>query len=323
MANIVLTNMCNLRCPYCFASDIVEENIKHINLRIFNEILDFILKENHEEKIGLIGGEPLLHPQFTQIIDILEKRIDLSTVTLFTNGIFLDKHIYLLKSKPVIVLVNYNSVHTMGIENRRKFNDNISFLSELKDRVSIGITLYNPEENYNDIIPFMKKNKLLYLRISIAAPNKKMDNGFNVLHFYWKMKQNAFGIIREALKVGLVPVFDCNAIPICLLKNVERKELIELFLPQKPTNVICIQNKCSPVIDIMQDKTAVRCFGCFRSRKVNIDEFNNIAKVREHFINTIDNKAKEVFISAQCKSCKHFERGLCFGGCLGFKIDNL
>ena len=68
LLNIMLNEVCNLKCDYCFANEFVDEkkkdhlkSQKHIKLKDFKEIVDFITKTS--DFLGLIGGEPTLHPE--------------------------------------------------------------------------------------------------------------------------------------------------------------------------------------------------------------------------------------------------------------------
>lgn len=84
MANIMLNDHCNLNCSYCFAKSTYGKNINNISLKNFKAALDFILKDN-EEMVGLIGGEPTLHPQFEEIIKLLKYDKRVKNIILFTK----------------------------------------------------------------------------------------------------------------------------------------------------------------------------------------------------------------------------------------------
>jgi uncharacterized radical SAM superfamily Fe-S cluster-containing enzyme len=66
ISNIAIVNYCNLKCPYCFA-DNEQENPIYMSLENYIKTLDFILK-NPVDGIGILGGEPTLHPDFSKII---------------------------------------------------------------------------------------------------------------------------------------------------------------------------------------------------------------------------------------------------------------
>lgn len=44
MSNIAIVNYCNLKCPYCFAEDMIKEENTFMSLNDYNKLLDFILK---------------------------------------------------------------------------------------------------------------------------------------------------------------------------------------------------------------------------------------------------------------------------------------
>ena len=106
MANIALLNRCNLRCPYCFADNYIADEKNDITKDAFLRLLDFCAPEG---EVGIIGGEPLLHKDFDEFLAILKQDYRFSKITVFTNGIFLDKHIKSLDDKRITVLVNVNS----------------------------------------------------------------------------------------------------------------------------------------------------------------------------------------------------------------------
>jgi organic radical activating enzyme len=84
---IFITNRCNLNCDGCFARFAMKEDNSDITLQEYrNAIADFLDKDG--EQVNLLGGEPLLHPNLKEILDI-NKGYNLKT-TIYTNGYFLD-----------------------------------------------------------------------------------------------------------------------------------------------------------------------------------------------------------------------------------------
>ena len=68
MANIALTNRCNLSCEYCFAHEYTSSKKNDISKESFMRALDFAKKDG---EIGLIGGEPLLHKNINEFLSVL------------------------------------------------------------------------------------------------------------------------------------------------------------------------------------------------------------------------------------------------------------
>ena len=79
---------CNVQCKACYNST------NKIHLKSFEEIKkDFYLIRQFRpiSAVGLIGGEPLLHPQLFEIIKFLkEKKV---SIEIFTNGLLITKEL--------------------------------------------------------------------------------------------------------------------------------------------------------------------------------------------------------------------------------------
>ncbi len=86
-----ITDSCNFRCKYCIPND---AKLSHNRLSIENiELIATELKKLGINKIKLTGGEPLLHPDIIEIVDLLKNKCEIDQVTLTTNGALLHKYI--------------------------------------------------------------------------------------------------------------------------------------------------------------------------------------------------------------------------------------
>lgn len=117
MANIILTNYCNLKCPYCFASKMMttkEKSENEIKIDTLIKILNWLEKSPGEKRIGLIGGEPTLHSNFKEILKIINNFCETTNKDsiLFTNGIYLKKYLKYISPK-MSILLNINTPKAM------------------------------------------------------------------------------------------------------------------------------------------------------------------------------------------------------------------
>jgi len=81
---IEITNHCNLECPICIVQN---RNNYHMTRAEFTGIIDGLIeKEGTLETINLSGGEPTIHPEFFDLLDIA-KRPQISRVSISTNGL--------------------------------------------------------------------------------------------------------------------------------------------------------------------------------------------------------------------------------------------
>ena len=80
---IHVTHRCNLTCSHCYSSRMPEGDLP---FRLFGKIVDDMV-EMGGRSITLTGGEPLLHPDFKDLLDYGARRC---SVSLLTNGTLVD-----------------------------------------------------------------------------------------------------------------------------------------------------------------------------------------------------------------------------------------
>jgi uncharacterized radical SAM superfamily Fe-S cluster-containing enzyme len=93
---VELTSSCNLTCPMCYASS--SPGGRHVPLEECQQAIDRLVEvEGRPEVLQLSGGEPTLHPQFSEVLDYaLSRPIDY--VQINTNGIRLAHDAQLIQS---------------------------------------------------------------------------------------------------------------------------------------------------------------------------------------------------------------------------------
>jgi uncharacterized radical SAM superfamily Fe-S cluster-containing enzyme len=83
---IEVTDHCNLDCPICIVDN---QYSNHMSVEDFRGIVDLLIRaEGTLETITLSGGEPTVHPQFFELVDI-GSRPEIGRVSVVTNGILL------------------------------------------------------------------------------------------------------------------------------------------------------------------------------------------------------------------------------------------
>lgn len=317
MANIALLNRCNLKCPYCFANDYIQDEKQDITIDVFKELLDFAAPD---ATLGIIGGEPLLHKDFDTIMSIAQNDFRFDRITVFTNGIFIDKHLTSLNNRKTTVLINVNSKKDIGNANFERLDNNIGLLLDMGwgSNVSIGINVYEKNQDMSDLLYLIKKYRFKRLRISVVIPRDKSMGGIN---YFMEMKPTLLALYQELALLGVCPCYDCNAIPECVYTEKEREILYSLPFSNEFEREIFLGKRsvCSPVIDIYPDYTATRCFGCYDMDKVSIKDFESINDLKNYFFMKIDARLVHSYSRKECKNCYKHKIFGCFGGCLCYK----
>ncbi len=311
MANIALLNYCNLSCPYCFANEFITNEKKQIlTLEQLDKILDFLAKGQFNNRIGIIGGEPTLHPQFDTIVKTIitfSKKYHLPRPTIFSNGIELGKYARLLEN--AACLINLNSPETIGNE---KWNKILNSLNQIEacgfiEHISFGINLYeNMPSSYEYLFNLCHLYNKDDIRCSLVAPTCQMDSN-DKMAYYNKGKILFLDFVQKAAKEDFSVHLDCNHVPECFFNEEEKKLL---------NNVDSKNSFCSPVIDISPNGEVRSCFGS--NNIYNIYDFEDIEHLSRFLLLKEIYPKSQLNISGNCKNCEKHKSLLCQGGCLCF-----
>src|SRR5580700_2523270 len=83
---VEVTDSCNLRCPVCYAGS-GPERLEHRSLARIEKMLDAVVRnEGHPDVVQISGGEPTLHPEFFEIIELAKAR-PIRHLMVNTNGV--------------------------------------------------------------------------------------------------------------------------------------------------------------------------------------------------------------------------------------------
>ena len=318
MSNIVINTHCNLHCPYCFGDDYVENKQQIMSDGTFRKAKEFILGGQTEASVGIIGGEPTLHPHFSEFVIDLCKDDRVSRVIVYTNGILLTNFPKIISESKVKFLINCNPPDIIGKEKYNKLAAAISLIARYPDRLSLGVNLYKERTDYSYIYDLLEIAKLPRLRVSITVPNNHLKN--EPFSYFSYMKPVVLEFFCNLANRGVIPYFDCNHLPPCFvdpkdLAMVEfNKELLLLL-----QNTLWQTVSCRPVIDIFPDLTAVRCLGMSESTKVKIADFANINDLFHFYLREVDAFAYHCTTNDKCRTCYKLKTTKCSGGCLSYK----
>ena len=106
---INLVDNCNLNCKGCaHFSNICDK--KYVEVKQFKQDLKKVTSIFNLYNFRLLGGEPLLHPNLKEIIEIARNYLPSSRIVIVTNGLLLDKLspevLKLMSEKNIIVTIS-------------------------------------------------------------------------------------------------------------------------------------------------------------------------------------------------------------------------
>ncbi len=339
MANIMITEACNLRCPYCFAGEFVNKAPKEITLIDFVTALDFVLGDGTECQVGIIGGEPMIHSHINELMHTAVNDPRSQLVVLYTNAVLLERlDTEILEHPKLRMLINCNSPEDMGEQAFERMRQNLLHIKnahESEERFSIGVNVYKPDFDYSYLFPLLTESKFKVVRLSVSVPMKGNIFEKMPLEYFSEMKDVSIRFINDMLLRGIPTILDCNYIPMCVFTPLERRQLMEAKNIMRQANsgkypslfwncaVYTEHTNCSPVIDILPNLQAIRCFGLSGCTKRDIRDYGGISELKRYYVQTVDLPARNVWTDDACAGCGRRMNGQCSCGCLLFKSEQL
>jgi len=176
-----LTHLCNLNCPYCY----VGQDRKKEELTTA-QWLDVIRQIPWYAFITLVGGEPLIRQDFSQILFAASKKT-LGKVNVVTNGVLMSEKIIddFIKAKMLLVSVSLDGWGKTHDKNRGKegifeiIQNNLEILNSKPHRPLVDIKTIVLKDNLEDILKlyeYCAKMKFEFLSISFLRNNNLKQN---------------------------------------------------------------------------------------------------------------------------------------------------
>jgi 7,8-dihydro-6-hydroxymethylpterin dimethyltransferase len=84
---VEVTDRCNLTCPICYAGSGASPKLKHRSLEVIERMLDQVVaNEGEPDVVQISGGEPTIHPEFFEILDIAKSK-PIKHLMINSNGV--------------------------------------------------------------------------------------------------------------------------------------------------------------------------------------------------------------------------------------------
>lgn len=317
---VSLTDNCNLKCSYCYASSSIGNN-DFIKFESIVDALSFVNRFNKYKKssflskVSFVGGEPFLHPDLTKILEVTYHKGFIPSIT--TNGTIniSDNIISILKNTKTEVNISIDG-HRAEIHKltRSSSFDKILEFSDIliSNEISVSVTTVVHSGNFpylNEIIEFFYQRK--FQGISLNTINQ-MGRGLN--------------FENRVLKSELYPALFDICISNSHLKEFLRPTSFYLFL-YKISNSLT-QKDCgisNYSFFLNQDNNLYIC-GALKDDEFKIPYSNGVESIE-----ISNNRCSEVIEKynveqiVKCKDCyyKYFCAGDCRGEANEVFKDNL
>ena len=159
-----ITNSCNLNCSFC-------TNKKGNRFLSYDEVNNYLhqIKPVCNYVYLHILGEPLLHPDFNRILDLLDS-LDME-LQLVTNGVLLNRYQDLLIHKCLRKLsISVHSINNVDVSS--SYFDTLNHLIENNNSKTIELRFYDTDNLDDRILSFLSELNTKY----DVKPTKKNDS---------------------------------------------------------------------------------------------------------------------------------------------------
>lgn len=306
---IDITNECYFTCKYCnklvtCKKDEIKELSPGSMEKIMQKLSPWLTKSS---RVCLTGGEPLLHKDLEQLLNIIIKYT--KNIAIWTSGENIEQNINIIKKYCNLVFLSmdtFNQELNNEIRGKGAFETAVNAAkvcdeNSIKFLHTITLNKYNVNENLEEFIPFSAKlgslGVILNQEILIKQNNKKLKEHFNY------EKNNYIQFLQAASKkILLVSSWDTK----------KHRGLGNNFLFLRGID-ICrnslakIQPKinCSLGINELHISVDEEVFPChaLHIEKLKIDHINNYTLDTEKIIKTREiDKCNECYLNIICLS---------------------
>jgi MoaA/NifB/PqqE/SkfB family radical SAM enzyme len=216
MANLLLTNRCNLKCFYCYV-DTFNRTIDDLDTDKITGIID-ILHGHGTKVMVLLGGEPLVRNDLGAIIEHINRKRMICEV--ITNGFRVEKWVDTLRLADS-VCVSLDGDRAANDKNRgagsfQTAMEAIRILKEnrIQTRIKAVITRHNIDA-LDFLADFVKKNGILMTSsVAVVYEGREYDSASPWLT---SLQTRQFLEKLKTLKKSGVPIgYSCKALDYCI-----------------------------------------------------------------------------------------------------------
>ncbi|HTZ40889.1 MAG TPA: radical SAM protein [Syntrophales bacterium] len=310
MPTVMLTAKCVNSCPWCFARAKMAEyhsrGIAEMHFADFESVVKFYESSGLSRMI-LLGGEPLLHTRFMDILELLRSRsfsVHVSTTGICSKAL-LDQ-IAAMKFPDLTFGLNSTSHFHYPVPKRRRVED---FLRRVGHRVMLGYTITESDIDRGDCYPIVDRLMLIMkyslrplIQFQIAVPADGVSR-YIPLNRYAELMDLLDVWFRVLLQNGVSYGIDCHSIPRCAM-------------PVTAADSRKFRSTCDHfMVDIGPGLEAWPCFPLSKF-KTDLLSFGNLFRLQTYFQEQV--RAQGLSCQACCVTCVEKVERRCSGGCLGF-----
>lgn len=325
--NISITNACNRRCAYCFqkewylskkANSTTDESVKEMSIETYTKLCDWAPRI---PVFKLLGGEPLLHSQIAEFIEVSKEKNKLLTIisNISAEAEKFDQIVpYLMDANTNIKGFLINTDYPKSQE--AIFKRNLEILCKSSVSLSFSTTLLPGSEEVEKARERIKTLAELYrsvrgtiegfrIRLAPFCPNPIDAKGFSIYDF----TDDIINFVNGLHTTGILAYgFDCP-VNLCEL----RSDFVDAC---RNSGFQMRTEHCSPEtgmpFDVLVDNSVIWCSSANFLKLNDWREFESYTTARRELSRQYYEWWRKHGQNKKCKSCEKLNPGLCTGFCI-------
>ena len=276
------------------------------------EYLAYIAKflaEGGIQMTNLLGGEPTLHTNFREALDIVLRH--LKHVNIVTNGIWNERARKAIRELPLHragLLINLNRPEVFGKKTYELFLKNLESIRGWPN-VTFAINVDSHEYDYGYPLEMARRFQVTAFRWSLSYPAYPDQASYRFrVEDYQRTAAALADFLVTARTIGITSSSDCGN-PTCIFTDEQMGRLYKYGIA--PT-----LSHCGPILDVGIDLQVMHCFPLHTVFKKSLREFKNFLELQQYFEVNIGQLRYRHYPMHECDSCIHKELQTCQGGCL-------
>ncbi len=286
-----------------------DSKLMNMDFETFSRSLDLLEASNIKEA-RLLGGEPTLHTNFNDMLDVCLIRG--FKVMLFSGGLMPNnviKKIQSLSEGQISILIN---VFYPGQDNPSQVKKQRSLFKRLGRKIILGVNVASPSVKLDFLIPLIQKYNLLpILRLGIAHPNLDTQNAYLHPRNYPEVGHRIAMLALEAQCNNIKIEFDCGFVPCMFPFGV----LEELHAQGGKVGL-----RCNPILDILPNGEVISCYALSSHYTDKINPNDTSQRIQKRFTQR-QAQERTITLYKHCNNCQWKKKGECVGGCLSSSMQ--
>lgn len=203
-----ITNQCYTGCTHCYKGDLVSSRGAPVPLEDIARRISWITRFTDATEVVLLGGEPLLHPQFPKIVDtLLAAGYD---VTIITAGMIAKGHPWELESYNHMLdlyekgLLDVELSYQPGRNERAYRRVHADLKARIESRRKSLIELISSLENdptKEDLVSRLKRQLERYAFYSAITISEAYAGNFNKFESIFRFLFSCEGYVYESITI--------------------------------------------------------------------------------------------------------------------------